>query len=328
MVDSIRVAFGTGVVLGIWRGAITVPPTTAHFLVYHEGRCVANCKFCPQARESRADLKMLSRVVWPRVDFEKVLSALSENSTVFKRICIQAVNYPKIMEDMCEIISRLKNVCELPISVSCQPLKVADIKKFADMEVDRLSVPLDAATPEIFDKIKGGIYTWENHLAAMENAKRIFNGRVSTHLIVGLGETEEEMARTIQQLHDMEITVGLFAFTPIQGTPLSGLSPPVVSTYRKIQLARFLIVNNISKAEQMSFQEGRIVDFGVSEDVLDVAISSGEPFRTSGCPDCNRPFYNESPRGPIYNYPRKPTRKEIEKIKSELNAGFRKDLNL
>jgi biotin synthase len=32
--------------------------------------------------------------------------------------------------------------------------------------------------------------------------------------------------------------------------------------------------------------------------------STGEPFQTSGCPDCNRPFYNEQPGGPLYNYPR------------------------
>jgi biotin synthase-related radical SAM superfamily protein len=42
------------------------------------------------------------------------------------------------------------------------------------------------------------------------------------------------------------------------------------------------------------------------------------PFQTSGCPDCNRPFYNEKPSGPFYNYPRKLEIKEIEKISKEL----------
>jgi len=35
-----------------------------------------------------------------------------------------------------------------------------------------------------------------------------------------------------------------------------------------------------------------------------VLLSSGEAFRTSGCKGCNRPFYNERPSGPMYNYPR------------------------
>jgi len=30
----------------------------------------------------------------------------------------------------------------------------------------------------------------------------------------------------------------------------------------------------------------------------------GEAFQTSGCPGCNRPYYNERPGGFIYNYPR------------------------
>lgn len=321
MIDSVRVAFGTGVVLGVWRGNLAAAPTTAHFLTYQEGRCAANCRFCPQARESRTDLRMLSRVVWPRVNLKKVLSALSKNSGELKRVCIQATNYPKIMEDICELVSRVRSVCDLPISVSCQPLKTGDIQKLADLGVDRLSVALDAATPELFEKIKGGVYAWETHIEALERAKAVFSSRVSTHLIVGLGETEEEMVRTIQQLHDREITIGLFAFTPIPGTPLSDLSPPDVSSYRRIQLARFLIVNNMSRAELMRFRGGQVVEFGAGQGVMNRIISSGEPFRTSGCPNCNRPFYNESPRGPIYNYPRKPTPKEIENIKVELNTA-------
>lgn len=318
MIENVRVAFGTGVVLGIWRGQLTATPTTAHLLTYHEGRCAANCKFCPQAQESTTDLKMLSRVVWPQAELKKVLAALAENSDEFKRVCIQAVNYPKIMEDLCELVARVKSVCNLPISVSCQPLKAGDIQKLADAGVDRLSVALDAATPELFERIKGG-YTWGGHIKALERAKVVFGGRVSTHLIVGLGESEEEMARAIQLLHDKGVTIGLFAFTPIAGTPLSIRPRPNISSYRRIQLARFLITGNMSRVELMRFDGGRIVEFGVGRDVLNRTADSGEPFRTSGCPGCNRPFYNESPRGPIYNYPRKPTPKEIEKIKSELS---------
>ncbi|MEM2915121.1 MAG: radical SAM protein, partial [Candidatus Bathyarchaeia archaeon] len=47
-------------------------------------------------------------------------------------------------------------------------------------------------------------------------------------------------------------------------------------------------------------------------------IRTGEPFKTSGCPGCNRPYYNERPGGPIYNYPRKPTSKEISEIEKQI----------
>jgi biotin synthase len=261
---------------------------------------------------------MLSRVIWPRFELEKVLGVLEKNSNEFERVCIQAVNYPNVVDDLCELVAHVKSACSLPVSVSSQPLEVDDIRKLADAGAERVSVPLDAATPDLFRRIKGGGYTWEGHLKALEHARAIFGDRVSTHLIAGLGESEEEMVERIQFLHDRGITVGLFAFTPIAGTPLFSHPRPDIVSYRRIQLARYLIANGLSRAERMRFEGGQVADFGVEWGVLNRTVKSGEPFCTSGCPGCNRPFYNESPRGPIYNYPRKPTPKEITIIQANL----------
>lgn len=318
----VRVAFGTGVVLGLWHGQLATAPTTAHFLTYYEGRCRANCQFCPQARGSTADLKMLSRVVWPRCDFERVLSALEEKNDEFARICIQTVNYEGVIDDVCELVTQIKNRCDTPISVSCQPLEIEDIKKLREVGTERVSIALDTATPGLFDQLKGkgvgSLYTWDGHFKALDDARAIFGDKVSTHLIVGLGESEQDIIKTIQILHDRGITTGLFAFTPIVGTPLADMPQPDASSYHRIQLARFLIFNNFSRVERMCFANGQVSDFGVTQDVLNKTVESGEPLRTSGCPGCNRPFYNESPRGPIYNYPRKPTSKEIKVIRDQL----------
>jgi len=265
---------------------------------------------------------MLSRVVWPRCNFERVLVAFEEKNGEFARICIQTVNYRGVIDDVCELATGIKAKCEAPISVSCQPLVTEDIKRLAEAGVDRVGIALDAATPELFDKLKGksvgGSYTWEGHIRALDDVRKTLRDKVSTHLIVGLGESEEEITQTIQLLHDRGITIGLFAFTPIAGTPLANKPQPDVANYRRVQLARHLIVNGAVKAERMHFNDGRIVDFGVPQDVLSEAVESGKPFRTSGCPGCNRPYYNESPRGPIYNYPREPTSEEIKVIRGQL----------
>ena len=50
--------------------------------------------------------------------------------------------------------------------------------------------------------------------------------------------------------------------------------------------------------------QGCLLDLGVP------LPASGEPFQTSGCPNCNRPFYNEQPGGILYNYPRPLTAEE------------------
>jgi len=38
----------------------------------------------------------------------------------------------------------------------------------------------------------------------------------------------------------------------------------------------------------------------------------GEPFQTSGCTGCNRPYYNETPGEELYNYPKPLTTEETK----------------
>jgi biotin synthase len=152
----------------------------------------------------------------------------------------------------------------------------------------------------------------------IEEAARTFPGRVAVHLIVGLGETEKQMVERIEWAHERGVTVGLFAFTPVRGTHLAHLSSPALATYRRMQVARWLIVRDQVGIAAMSFDErGRLVDLGPSPCV------SGEAFRTSGCPDCNRPFYNEQPAGPLYNYPRPLTAEETARAIREMEIEIR-----
>lgn len=325
LVSQVRVSVGTGVVLGLWKGQLMVAPTTAYLLTYYPGRCRANCKFCPQARNSMSDVNMLSRVVWPKCEVDLVLEALREHQGRLKRVCIQAINYPDVIDELCELVARIKSFCDLPISISCQPLTGADIKRLVGAGVERISIALDAATPEVFDRVKGrevsGPYEWRTQMKALDEARAMHGDRVSTHLMVGLGETEEDMVRTIQLLHAKGIVVGLFAFTPISGTPLAKQARPNVPSYHRIQLASYLIRQGLTDVGGVTFKDGRITDFRVSREVLRRTVDSGEPFRTSGCQGCNRPFYNESPRGPIYNYPQKLKPREIAMIQDQLGVN-------
>lgn len=310
-------AFGTGVVLGLWDGRMETPPTTAHLLTYHDGRCAAGCGFCPQARGSTSDLKMLSRVLWPHYPLEKVLAALGKKGGSFQRICVQAVNYLGAVEDVCELVGKIKDTSSLPISVSCHPVTREVMERLDSLGVERICIPLDAVTPEVFKMTKDG-YSWESHLKALKDARDVFGFRVTTHVIVGLGESEREAVQAIGMLDRMGVTVALFAFTPIRGTRLSEHPRPDLDSYHRIQLARHLILQRLGTVEGMKFKGSKVVDFGVEDDILEKVVMSGEPFRTSGCQGCNRPFYNESPHGPIYNYPRKPTKKESETIQESL----------
>jgi biotin synthase len=65
----------------------------------------------------------------------------------------------------------------------------------------------------------------------------------------------------------------------------------------------------------------RIINFGIPKTQQHQIIQQGTPFCTSGCPECNRPYYNERPGGPMYNYPRPPLPDEINEITRQLIEG-------
>jgi len=315
VVERLRVAFGTGVVLGLWSGEMEVRPLTAHLMLWTNGRCASNCRFCPQARDASGDLSRVSRVVWPEHAANIVFNRLKNGG--FMRVCVQAVNYPNFFDDMLETVEELSAGLDIPISVCSQPLEAGEMKALRDAGVERLCVPIDCASEQIFSEVKGQGYRWEEHIKAIRLSHAVF-GKATTHLIVGLGETEEDAVRTVQRMHDEGITVGLFAFFPVSGTPLEKNKQPEVGRYRRVQLARYLISNNMVRVEDMKFEDGRISEFAVSKDEMENVVCSGKPFETSGCPHCNRPFFNESPRGPVYNYPRPLIQEEIKRIRKEL----------
>jgi biotin synthase len=322
----IRVSLGTAVVLGLLKGKLDTAPTTAYLMTFRQGKCVANCGFCPQARESRGRADMLSRVSWPAFPTEQVLDGMEKavKNDEIKRVCIQALNYPEVFTHILALVKTINQRVKVPISISCQPLNSENVRQLAKAGAERIGIPLDAATEELFDKVKGssagGPYRWENQFKLLNEAVSIFGkGKVSTHLIVGLGETEREMIDVIQKCVDVGVLPALFAFTPISGTALENTAQPQIERYRRIQIARHLILSGIVRCENIRFDlEDCISDFGVENKVLKKIIHSGAPFLTSGCPNCNRPYYNEKPSGPIYNYPRKISKEELSEIGRQL----------
>ncbi|MEM2878119.1 MAG: radical SAM protein [Candidatus Hadarchaeales archaeon] len=315
MVERLRVAFGTGIVLGLWGGKQEVAPSTAHIMIDRNGKCLSNCRFCPKAKEAVGDPSTVSRVIWPEWRAEEVVERLARSD--FGRICVQQVNYKNSFPDLLQTVRELSEVCGAPISVCCPPLSLEGIEALREAGAERMCIPLDCSAPAIFARMKGPYYTWTKHIEALVEARRVF-GKATTHLIVGLGESEVEIARTIQQMHDLGVDTGLFAFFPVRGTPLENRPQPEIRTYRRVQVIRYLVSCELARVEDFEFRGGRIISFGIKEKRLDGIVSTGKPFMTSGCPHCNRPFFNESPRGPIYNYPRPPSLVEIERIKKEM----------
>jgi len=316
---SIRISSGTATVLGLSEAFIDAPPTTAYLLVGE--RCERDCSFCTQARSSRAPAQALSRVTWPPYEERKTVSALKEayKRGKIQRACLQVTVSPGYLSRAEEIIAQLKGI---PISASVVVSNLDQVAHLLDSGLEIVGLSLDAANEEVYRRVKGG--SFNRALGFIEEAAKRFPSRIATHLIVGLGETEEEIPRLIQRLHDGGVIVALFAFTPTSGTALEDRPPPPLDAYRRVQIARWLIVQGLARAEEFtSSSEGRIISFGPV--LWREALEDGKAFQTSGCPGCNRPYYNDRPGGPLYNYPRPLTLDEVEEAVEEAKIGLMGD---
>ncbi|MFH0897598.1 MAG: radical SAM protein [Candidatus Bathyarchaeota archaeon] len=320
---KIRVSLGSAILLGLKEGTMDAKPTTIYLLTYHTSKCTANCSFCSQSRSSTSKSDLLSRVVWPAFSTKRVIERMKDlEKGLIKRTCIQVMNYPNVFRDVLGLVRRIHIEVGIPTSISCQPLTSKRIRQLSDAGIDRVGIPLDASTESLFEQVKGSIvggpYLWERNIEALKTAvQTLGKGRVSTHLIVGLGEKDEEIIRAIQEMIDMYVYPALFAFTPITGTVLESKTQPQIERYRCIQIAHYLMTHDEARFEDMVFDEkGHIRSFSLNEDLLKETVKGGLPFMTSGCPGCNRPFYNERPQGPLYNYPRKLNIAEMDEIET------------
>ena len=313
---NIRASIGSLGVLGLRKIELPAPPTTLYLMVGE--RCMYNCAYCPQARESTGSTDQLSRIVWPRVDWEKLKRSLLQMPEPVKRVCFQVVNSQGFLDDLLFYINDLheylkENNLNLPISVSARLKKIDELQKVFDAGAERAGLPLDVASKENFAELRGG--NFKDSLDFIIDASKRFPGKITTHLIVGLKETDKELYDLMEAFFENGITVGLFSFTPIKGTRLETMKPPTLLRYRKIQLLRYLQLKKADFEPQFD-EEGVLVAITVpkSEKVaakdfynsISEALKNPTIFMTSGCPNCNRPFYNESPAGPIFNYPFKP----------------------
>jgi len=300
----IRLSYGTAVKMGLKKGKMLAEPTTAYIMV--GDKCESNCSFCAQRRGARKE-GYLSRVLWLSYPGDVL-----KNLKGFSRVCFQTLDYPQVVEDVLKLLKILPS--NIPVSVSIVPIGKEDMRRLKEGGVQIISIALDAANKNVFEKTKGYFvgnrFTWESHWKALREAKEVFE-EVNTHIIVGLGESDENIYTTLLKLREMGITVGLFAYTPIFE---KNSSMPSLGRYRAIQLTKYLLDKGYM--DFLDMRNGKIEKLYIPKSEKR-GILRGIPFLTSGCPGCNRPFYNERPGGEIYNYPALPVqgKKRLEELK-------------
>ena len=318
---QVRVSLGTLAVLGMELMVMDAPPTTAYLQIYTGEHCRANCVFCSQAKDSKGAMHHIARGQYIPVDCAEVVRRLgiAFEKGYLHRACIQTAMYPGMWDDTLDLIRRIQKTCTIPLSVSVFPLDNAKYRTLRESGVDHLVIPLDAATPDLFYHIKGegagGPFSWDAHMDGLIRAAGIME-HVGTHIIVGMGETDQDVIELVDRLHTMGIHSALFAYTPLPGTRWVDAAPDI-GHYRRVQLASYLIRKDMVHSRQMKFEHG-VVHFGMDDPALETVIQQGEAFITTGCSHCNRPYATET-HDPVYNYPKPPDASHIATIRQQLD---------
>lgn len=309
-----KLSAGTAAAVGKKQLKTDVLPTTAYIMLGE--RCRNRCRFCAQSQDSSARSDMLSRVTWPEFPGREAAEAIAAayRNGDLQRACLQIVKGEDSWQTGVAALTALAQAGSIPVCISTDVETAAQARELIDRGADRVSLALDAATAAIFREAKGG--QWEKRWELLLTCAAQLPGRVSTHLIAGLGETEQEMITTIAACLANGITVGLFAFTPVRGTAWADKQPPAAGHYRRLQIAHYILKQGYGSGV-FQFRDGKLAGIKLPAGELERLLADGKAFETSGCSGCNRPYYNERPGKIMYNYPRPLTPAETDRALSE-----------
>jgi len=303
---------------------------------YPEG-CYANCSYCGLARErpGLAEDNTFIRVSWPLFPTDLVAEKIAEKEAASSvgRVCIAQVQDARAYEDLVEMTRRVRAAAaEVPISalVSAGTLDEERLGVVKDAGADIIGIGLDAASRQVFHDTRGrgvrGPHDWDHHWDIARAARRMFGPwKVNFHVIVGLGETDRELADLFFSLKQEEIAAYLFSFNPEPGTVMQDVERAPIRRTRRVQLVKHLIETGGLSREQIRFDdEGFISGLDVPEVDLEQATNGGTPFMTDGCPSragdvaCNRPYGSYRPGEEYRDYPFQPGPEDLQVIKGQM----------
>ncbi len=314
-----------------YRGATN--PCVNMLLTYDKG-CYANCSYCGLAskRPGSYDKKSFIHVAWPTLALDTIIDRVNERPGRIKRVCLSMITNHRCVEDSLIVARAVTAGISQPLSILISPtiIKSDALRQYREAGVDMIGVAIDTATEELFNAHRGpgvgGPHKWDHYRRTLDDALAVFGAdKVSVHLIVGLGETDRELVQAFQDVHDRGALIHLFSFFAEPDSVLQNRPQPPWERYLRLQLARYLIEENISRLENLGFDAaGAIIDWGLAGDRLREIVNGGRPFMTSGCPGrdgevaCNRPFGNCLPGPKQWNYPYPPNDEELALIRQGL----------
>ena len=329
-------------------------PYCINLLLSYPEDCKASCAYCGLAKTRPQGEDSFIRVEWPVLETAETVRRIARYKDSIRRVCISTVFHPSAVEDTLSIAEEVVRAVTgpqakipsplppgegdsvgsiyIPLSVLITPgiFGKAEMERLKALGVDTLGIGLDAASKRVFQRTRAegvnGPLSWGVYLAALREASEIFGpGKVSCHIIVGIGETDKELSEIFFYVKTLKAMIHLFSFYPEPHSLMAKRRRPSLKRFRKMQLLCYLVEKDLITPESLDFDsKERLITIHAKEDAIIQAINSGRPFLTGGCPGrqgdiaCNRPFGSYRPGEPFRDFPFQPTEQDIRKLKREL----------
>lgn len=125
---------------------------------------------------------------------------------------------------LCESVRAVKAAVNIPIQVQCEPPKDLHwLDELKQAGADALGLHLEVVNPDVRRRImpsKANISV-DEYMRAFSYAVPLFGrGQVSTYILAGLGDTQDEILAICAQLIDLGVYPFVVPFVPIAGTAL------------------------------------------------------------------------------------------------------------
>jgi biotin synthase len=331
----VRVSRAAAMTLGLVSGRMLRGATCdcVNLLENYPAGCYANCTYCGLARErpGLAEDNTFIRVGWPVHPTDLVAEAVARHEDRVGRVCVAMVQYGRAWTDLVEIIGRVRRRSGVPISalVTATMLDERRLLAIRNAGADIVGIGLDAASEEVFFRTRGrgarGPHSWTQHWEIARLARGIFGPmKVNCHVMVGLGETDEDLVDLFYRLRAEAIAAYLFSFNPEPGTAMSADPRAPLVRWRRIQLTKYLIEQQDLPREAVRFDaSGGLAAVEAPRGLVARCLDEGLAFMTGGCPDrngklaCNRPFGSYRPGEAFRDYPFVPGEADRPVIRAE-----------
>lgn len=196
---------GKPIISGCLEPAISHCPEQAYLTI--SGKCVYDCKFCP-----------VPKLPGEVKDLDKILQLVQEGWDTGD---LKAISLTSGMESSAEeevkravsIVSALRARYSMPIGVSVYPTDTSseELKRSGATEI---KYNVETMDPEIFSRVCQGL-SLEYIIESLRKAVPIFGrNRVSSNLILGIGESDESVLAGVLRLAEMGVIAILRPISP------------------------------------------------------------------------------------------------------------------